>query len=129
MPIYLAFSLVPNFVYLMPFSVIGSIFISGGLFITVLYLIYDFPSPSRLTMFTDYTKIPLVVCVQLFAVHNMSLLMPLENSMRKPQQMSMVVIISMTFNIGINMIFGFLGYNKYKNACNIVVKNLPLNDM
>lgn len=129
LPIFLAFSLVPNFTWLVPFSVMGAIFLFFGFCATFYYLLSDFPSPSRLETFTNVEQLAIYCSVFLFAVHNMSMLMPLENSMVHPSKLPVVLGSSMMLNICIYMIFGFLGYNKYPDACDTVILNLPLDEL
>ncbi|XP_058789151.1 proton-coupled amino acid transporter-like protein pathetic [Phymastichus coffea] len=128
-PIFIAFSLVPNFRYLVPFSVMGAVFLFFGFCLTFYYLLSDFPSPSRLETYTDYEQLAIYCGVFLFAVHNMSILLPLENSMIHPSMMPVVLGSSMIVNVCIYILFGFLGYNKYPDACDTVIMNLPLNEL
>ncbi|XP_008216698.1 proton-coupled amino acid transporter-like protein pathetic isoform X1 [Nasonia vitripennis] len=129
LPIFCALSLIPNFKYLVPFTIIGSICLLLGFCTTLYYMIDQFPSPSRLEMYTDIEHLAIYCSVFLFAVHNMSMLMPLENTMRHPRRMGLVLGVSMIVNVIVNVTFGFLGYNKYQNACDTVIKNLPLDEL
>lgn len=129
LPIFCMLSLIPNFTWLMPFSVAGSCFLILGFCATFYYLLLDFPSPARLDEFTDVAYLPIYCSVFLFAVHNMSMLMPLENTMREPRKMPVVLASTMIINISTIVAFGFLGYNKYLDACDTVIKNLPLDEL
>ncbi|XP_015590133.1 proton-coupled amino acid transporter-like protein pathetic [Cephus cinctus] len=129
LPIYLGLALIPNLKYLVPISIIGSIFLGIGLFITVYYLFVDIPSPESLNVATNVLSLPVYCVIFLFAMHNMSILLPLENSMKNPKNMSKVLRASMALNTCIYATFGFLGYNKYNNTCDTVIKNLPLNEI
>ncbi|XP_074103302.1 proton-coupled amino acid transporter-like protein pathetic isoform X1 [Cotesia typhae] len=129
MPIYYILALMPNFKWLMPFSAAGASFLALGLTITLYYFFEDFQSPSRLQMYTGITAIPIFSSIFMFAVHNMTVIMPLENSMKNPRHMPRILTLSMMLNVLIYMIFGFLGYNKYIDACDTVIKNLPFGEI
>ncbi|KAJ8676540.1 hypothetical protein QAD02_012327 [Eretmocerus hayati] len=126
LPFFLLLSLIPNFAWLAPFSIIGSIFLFSGLIGTTFYLLADFPSPSRMQKFTSFDQIPLYCTFFLFAMHLMTVLLPLENTMKKPEKMPCIIVCAMTVNIMTNLTFGFLGYNKYIELCDTVIKNLPM---
>ncbi|KAK0094557.1 hypothetical protein PV326_010602 [Microctonus aethiopoides] len=129
LPIYCLLALIPNFKYLVPFSILGALLLGLGFSITLYYLFIDFPSPGRLDMYTDMLSIPIYGSIFLFAVHNMTMIMPLENSMKNPQNMPRILATSMIFNMFIYMSFGFFGYNKYPNTCDTIIKNLPINQI
>lgn len=59
----------------------------------------------------------------------MTVLLPLENTMKNPRHMPVILATTMMINMFIYIAFGFFGYNKYLDACDTVIKNLPLDDM
>ncbi|XP_046748299.1 proton-coupled amino acid transporter-like protein pathetic [Diprion similis] len=79
-------------------------------------------------MYTNFFAMPVYCTIFLFAIHNMCILMPLENSMKTPDHLPIILVISMTFSSTLYLLFGLLGYNKYVNPCDTVIKNLPLDD-
>ncbi|XP_023288802.1 proton-coupled amino acid transporter-like protein pathetic [Orussus abietinus] len=129
LPIYLGLSLVPNLKYLVPITIMGSIFLAGGIFVSIYYFFSDFPSPARLRQFTDVYSTSVYCSIFMFAVHNMSILMPLENTMKNPANMPSILGFGMALNVVVYVFFGFLGYNKYMDACDTVIKNLPLEEI
>ncbi|KAL6439646.1 hypothetical protein ACFW04_004022 [Cataglyphis niger] len=119
---------VPNLKYLAPFSVIGSLFLVLGVCIALYYFFDDVPDPRRLDTMTEILPVPMYCAIFLFALHNMTLYLPLENTMRHPDHLPRIIIISMLLNTFIYLTFGFFGYNKYPKACDTVIKNLPLEE-
>jgi len=128
-PVSVALGFVPSFKFLMPFSVMGTLCLIAGIVISFYYFIKDIPHPGRLDAFTDVLSVPLYCTMFLFALHNMTLCLPLENTMRYPNHLPRLIIISMLFNAIFYLAFGFLGYNKYPLACDTVIKNLPLDEV
>ncbi|KAL2736045.1 proton-coupled amino acid transporter-like protein pathetic isoform X1 [Vespula maculifrons] len=128
-PIYCCLILVPNFKYLVPFSIFGTIFFIIGITISLIYFLEDFPSLKRLDAFTNVRSVPMFLTIFIYALHNITILLPLENIMHNPTNLPRLIIISTLFNTIIYIIFGFLGYNKYKDTCDTVIKNLPLDEV
>lgn len=126
-PIYCLMAVLPNLKYLAPVSIIGSIFMIGGFLATLYYFFENMENPSRMNLYTDVLAVPVYCTIFLFSMQNICVLMPLENSMKTPGHLPVLLIASMTFNIVIYVLFGFFGYNKYEDACDTVIKNLPLN--
>ncbi|KAI4496230.1 hypothetical protein M0804_000040 [Polistes exclamans] len=128
-PIYCLMILVPNLKYLTPFSVIGTIFFIMGIGISLIYFLDDFSNPKRLDPFTNIYSVPMFSSIFLFALHNITIFLPLENTMKNPRNMPRLIIIATILNTLIYVTFGFLGYNKYKESCDTVIKNLPINEI
>ncbi|KAK2589149.1 hypothetical protein KPH14_001968 [Odynerus spinipes] len=127
-PICCLLVLVPNLRYLTPFSAIGTVFFVLGIAVSWIYFLDDFPDPTRLDRFTTVPSVPMYCSIFLYALHNITLLLPLENTMANPENMPRLVGIATIINTLIYIAFGFLGYNKYKESCDTVTKNLPLDD-
>ncbi|CAD1472446.1 unnamed protein product [Heterotrigona itama] len=126
-PFVCLLGLVRNLRWLAPFSVIGALLMFVGIFVTLYYLLEDIPDPARLEAFTYVLPVPMYCSLFLYALHSVTLCLPLENSMRKPQHLPRLITCSMLLNTCMYIAFGFLGYNKYtKNTCDTVIKNLPL---
>jgi len=128
-PFSVALGFVPSLKYLMPFSVLGTLFLLIGILIALYYFISDIPDPARLDAFTMFLPVPLYCSMFLFALHNITLYLPLENTMLHPTHLPRLIITSIVFNTIFYLVFGFLGYNKYPYACDTVIKNLPLDDV
>ena len=128
-PFVCLLGLVRDLRYLAPFSVIGALFMFVGIFVTLYYLLEDMPDPARLEAFTTVLPVPMYCSLFLFALHNVTLCLPLENSMKKPQHLPWLIACNMLLNTGMYIVFGYLGYNKYsRDTCDTVVKNLPLEE-
>ncbi|KAG5321786.1 S36A1 protein, partial [Acromyrmex heyeri] len=127
-PFACALGFVPNLKYLAPFSIIGTFFLFLGICIAFYYFLDEIPDPRRLNVLTEVLPVPMYCAIFLFALHNMTLYLPLENTMRHPSHMPRIIITSTLLNTVIYLIFGFLGYNKYPDACDTVIKNLPMEE-
>lgn len=127
-PFTCALGFVPNLKYLAPFSIIGTLFLSLGVCITFYYFFDDVPDPRRLNVLTEILPVPMYCTIFLFALHNMTLYLPLENTMKHPDHMPRLIVASTLLNTVIYLTFGFSGYNKYPNACDTVIKNLPMEE-
>ncbi|KAG7213062.1 hypothetical protein KM043_002393 [Ampulex compressa] len=128
-PLTCCLALVPNLKYLAPFSLLGFLLLALGMCIALYYLIEDIPDPERLTPLAEPLAVPVYCGIFLFALHNMTLYLPLENAMSHPGRMPRLIVFSTMLNTCLYVIFGFLGYNKYEDACDTVIKNLPLRDV
>lgn len=127
-PFTCALGFVPNLKYLAPFSVIGTLFLFLGVCTAFYYFLDKVPDPRRLDTLTEVLPVPMYCAIFLFALHNMTLYLPLENTMRHPGHMPRLIVASTLLNIVIYLAFGFLGYNKYPDACDTVIKNLPMEE-
>lgn len=120
---------VPNLMYLTPFSIIGFLFMFVGICVTLYYLLNDFPDPGRLQAFTHVLPAPMYCTLMLYALHNVTMCMPLENTMKNPLHLPRLITFSMLLNTLMYTVFGFLGYNKYTNrTCDTIIKNLPIEE-
>ncbi|CAK9795728.1 Proton-coupled amino acid transporter-like protein pathetic [Anthophora quadrimaculata] len=128
-PIICIFAFVPNLKYLAPFSVVGFLFMLTGFCVALYYLFQDFPNPGRLKPFTSVLPIPMYCTLFLYSLHNVTLCMPLENSMENPRRLPQLITYNMLANTCLYTTFGFFGYNKYMDeTCDTVIKNLPIDD-
>ncbi|CAD7012207.1 proton-coupled amino acid transporter-like protein pathetic [Ceratitis capitata] len=101
---------------LTPFSVIANIFIV----ITFSIVLYDlFSAPfvfSDKVLIAKPTQLPLYFATAIFSMEGIGTVMPIENSMKKPQQFlgcPSVLNIAMTIVISLFVIVGFFGYERY----------------
>lgn len=128
-PFVCLLSFIPNLKYLTPFSVVGALFMLIGISVTLYYLFEDLPDPARLEAFTQALPVPMYCNLFLYALHNVTLCLPLENSMKNPEHLPRLITCNILLNTCLCTMFGFLGYNKYmKNTCDTVIKNLPLEE-
>ncbi|KAL6260498.1 hypothetical protein P5V15_008022 [Pogonomyrmex californicus] len=127
-PCTVILAFVPSLKYLTPFSVIGSIFLFVGIFVAFYYFFDDIPDPGRLDAVTQILPVPMYCSIFMFALHNMTLYLPLENTMKYPHHLPRIIIANLLLNTFIYLTFGFIGYNKYPLACDTIIKNLPLEE-
>ncbi|XP_076752807.1 proton-coupled amino acid transporter-like protein pathetic isoform X2 [Xylocopa sonorina] len=126
-PVICMLGFIPNLKYLAPFSMIGTMFVLTGICVTVSYLVEDIPDPGRLNAFTYVLPVPMYCTMFLFSLHNVTLCMPLENTMKNPTHLPRLIRCNILLNTCLYTTFGFLGYNKYADAtCDTVIKNLPV---
>ncbi|XP_053978862.1 proton-coupled amino acid transporter-like protein pathetic [Hylaeus volcanicus] len=128
-PFVCGLGFVPNLAYLAPFSIIGFLFMFVGICVTLYYLLDNFPDPGRLETFTDVLHVPMYCNLMLYALHNVTMYMPLENTMKNPHHLPRLITFNMLLNTCLYTAFGFLGYNKYMlDTCDTVIKNLPIEE-
>lgn len=127
-PFTCVLGLVPSLKYLAPFSVIGTLFLFLGVCISLYYFLREIPDPGRLNAVTEVLPVPMYCAIFLFALHNMTLYLPLENTMKHPAHITRLIVVGTLLNTVIYVVFGFFGYNMYMDACDTVIKNLPMEE-
>ncbi|XP_017477887.1 PREDICTED: proton-coupled amino acid transporter-like protein pathetic [Rhagoletis zephyria] len=122
--IYIALTLIPclfigqirTLKLLVPFSAMANVFIVVTFGIVLYYLFNEPLVFSDKPLIAQATKIPLYFATVIFAMEGIGAVMPVENSMKKPQQFlgcpgvlntAMIVVVSLYATIG------FLGYVRY----------------
>lgn len=123
---------VPNLKYLAPVSAIANVFMGVGLGITFYYLVDDMPPVSDRPMAVDFMKIPSFFSIVIFAMEAIGVVMPLENSMKTPQNFIGLCGVLNQGMSGVTLIYillGFLGYVKYgEDAKGSITLNLPVEE-
>ncbi|XP_020287063.1 proton-coupled amino acid transporter-like protein pathetic [Pseudomyrmex gracilis] len=127
-PVICVMGLVPNLKYLAPFSVVGTTFLFLGVCTAFYYFFQNLPDPRRLDALTEVLPVPVYCAIFMFSLHNTTLYLPLENTMKYPNHMPRLIVGSLLLSAVIYLTFGFFGYNKYPNTCDTVIKNLPLEE-
>ncbi|CAO1436755.1 unnamed protein product [Diamesa serratosioi] len=126
-------SWVPNLKYLAPVSMIANAFMAIGLGITFYYLVFDLPDISKRELFTSVLKLPPFFGIVIFAMEAIGVVMPLENSMKTPQNFVGICGVLNKGMGGVTMVYillGFLGYMKYGNECQgSITLNLPIEEI
>jgi solute carrier family 36 (proton-coupled amino acid transporter) len=126
-------SWVPNLKYLAPFSAVANVFMGIGLLITFYYLTQDMPSISERDLHTSFLKIPPFFGIVIFAMEAIGVVMPLENSMKTPQNFIGICGVLNQGMSGVTLVYillGFLGYVKYGNeAQGSITLNLPIEEI
>ncbi|EZA61066.1 Proton-coupled amino acid transporter [Ooceraea biroi] len=98
-----ALGFAPSLKCLVPFSVIGSLFLIVGVCIACYYFLAVVPDPGRLDAFTQILPVPMYCAIFLFAPHNMTLYLPLENTMKHPTHMPRLIVANMVVKIAISL--------------------------
>ncbi|XP_068145467.1 proton-coupled amino acid transporter-like protein CG1139 [Drosophila tropicalis] len=135
--IYIAFAIIPclfigqirNLKWLVPFSLMANIFIVVTFAITLYYMFDETLVYSNKPLIAKASSIPLFFATVIFAMEGIGAVMPVENSMRKPQQFlgcPGVLNISMFTVVALYAIIGFFGYVRFGDAVRgSVTLNLP----
>lgn len=78
-------SWIPNLKYLAPVSMLANAFMGIGLGITFYYLVQDMPPISERNLVAPISTWPAFFSITIFAMEAIGVVMPLENSMKTPQ--------------------------------------------
>ncbi|XP_065368522.1 proton-coupled amino acid transporter-like protein CG1139 [Calliphora vicina] len=135
--IYIAMTLVPclfigqirNLKWLVPFSAMANVFIVVTFGIT-LYYMFNVPMVvSDKPYIAKVSQIPLFFATVIFAMEGIGVVMPVENSMKKPQQFlgcPGVLNTAMITVVSLYAIIGFFGYIRFgKEVRGSITLNLP----
>lgn len=121
--------------YLVPFSFLANAFLVISFGITLYYMfdgIQNVPTSDR-DLFTPVTKLPAFFSTVIFAMEGIGVVMPVENSMKKPEHFlgcPGVLNVAMTTVVLIYAIIGFFGYLKYGDLTEgSITFNLPVDEM
>ncbi|XP_055313263.1 proton-coupled amino acid transporter-like protein pathetic [Sitodiplosis mosellana] len=114
--------------YLVPFSAIANLCIVVTFTITLYYML---SSPIKLDRpkFSSFGQLPLFFSTVIFAMEGIGVVMPVENSMKKPQHFlgcPGVLNTAMFVVMSLYTVIGFLGYAVYGDAVEAsITLNLP----
>ncbi|XP_075165024.1 proton-coupled amino acid transporter-like protein acs [Haematobia irritans] len=135
--IYIALTLIPclfigqirNLKWLVPFSALANLFIVITFGIT-LYYMFNVPLDfSDKPYVAKASQIPLFFATVIFAMEGIGVVMPVENSMKKPQQFlgcPGVLNTAMITVVSLYAIIGFFGYIRYGSEVRgSITLNLP----
>ena len=120
--------------YLSPCSVIANVFQFVGLGIVFYYIFRDpLPHSSSVPWIAKSERLPLFFGTAIFAIEGISVVLPIENQMRKPKEMlgwNGVLNTSMALVTALYVAMGFYGYLKYGETIeSSITLNLPTADM
>ncbi|XP_068627844.1 proton-coupled amino acid transporter-like protein pathetic isoform X2 [Battus philenor] len=129
----LIFTQIKNLKYLAPFSGFANILLVATFVICLYYICADFPSIDSRPMSVDIGRLPLFIGTVIFAMEGIGVVLPVENTMAKPQHFlgcPGVLNITMSIVILLYMIMGFLGYICYGDeAAGSITLNLPTEEI
>ncbi|XP_062558473.1 proton-coupled amino acid transporter-like protein pathetic [Armigeres subalbatus] len=119
--------------YLVPFSAIANLFIVVTFGITLYYIFKDPLEFNDKPNFASFATLPLFFSTVIFAMEGIGVVMPVENSMAKPQQFlgcPGVLNTAMGTVITLYAIIGFFGYVRYGElSAGSITLNLPTEDV
>ena len=120
--------------YLSPCSVIANVFQFVGLGIVFYYIFRDpLPHSNSVPWIAKSERLPLFFGTAIFAIEGISVVLPIENQMRKPKDMlgwNGVLNTSMGLVTALYVAMGFYGYLKYGETIeSSITLNLPPADM
>lgn len=124
---------VRNLKYMVPFSMVANVSMLVGFIATLYYIFRDIKPIDSVDMFSTPAQLPIFFATVVFAIEGIGVVMPVENSMEKPQHflgcpgvlnITMSVVVTLYAVIGI---FGYLAYGSETKA--IVTLNLPSSDI
>ncbi|XP_058459149.1 proton-coupled amino acid transporter-like protein pathetic [Malaya genurostris] len=139
--IYILFTMIPilaigqirQLKFLVPFSALANVFIVITFGITLYYIFKDPLVFHDKPGFTSFSTLPLFFSTVIFAMEGIGVVMPVENSMAKPQHFlgcPGVLNTAMGTVIVLYAVIGFFGYVRYgENAAGSITLNLPTEDV
>ena len=108
------------------FSLTANILLFFGLGVIIYSVLDDIPNPRGLRAFEPIGDLPLFFGGAIYVVEGIGVVLPLENKMKKPEQFKKVLNFGMSFVFLLCVLFGFLGYNKYRDLIKPSISlNLP----
>nr|XP_019555078.2 proton-coupled amino acid transporter-like protein pathetic [Aedes albopictus] len=139
--IYILLTMIPILVigqirtlkYLVPFSALANLFIVVTFGITLYYIFKDPLVFDDKPNFSSFATLPLFFSTVIFAMEGIGVVMPVENSMAKPQHFlgcPGVLNTAMGTVITLYAVIGFFGYVRYGElSAGSVTLNLPTEDI
>ncbi|XP_047545681.1 proton-coupled amino acid transporter-like protein CG1139 isoform X1 [Vanessa atalanta] len=125
----LVFTQIKNLKYIAPFSGFANILLVLTFLICLYYICNEFPSFDSRPMAVPVGRLPLFIGTVIFAMEGIGVVLPVENTMAKPQHFlgcPGVLNITMTIVVLLYMVMGILGYLKYGDiAEGSITLNLP----
>lgn len=119
--------------YLVPFSALANLFIVVTFGITLYYIFKDPLQFDDKPNFSSFATLPLFFSTVIFAMEGIGVVMPVENSMAKPQHFlgcPGVLNTAMGTVITLYAVIGFFGYVRYGDiSAGSVTLNLPTEDI
>lgn len=138
--IYIALTLIPcmligqirNLKWLVPFSAMANIFIVVTFAITLYYMFNADLDFSTKPLIAPVSQMPLFFATVIFAMEGIGVVMPVENSMKKPQHFlgcPGVLNTAMLVVVSLYAIIGFFGYVRFGSSVRgSITLNLPDGD-
>ncbi|XP_045534024.1 proton-coupled amino acid transporter-like protein pathetic [Papilio machaon] len=118
--------------WLAPFSLLANILLVATFAICLYYIFKDEINFADKKLVGDGARFPVFLSTVIFAMEGMGVVMPVENSMKKPQHFlgcRGVLVIAMTLIMILYTTLGLFGYFRYGDALRgSITLNLPIDD-
>ncbi|VVC91657.1 unnamed protein product [Leptidea sinapis] len=114
----LIFTQIKNLKYIAPFSGFANILLVLTFLICIYYICDEFPDFDSKPTSVGIDRLPLFIGTVIFAMEGIGVVLPVENTMAKPQHFlgcPGVLNITMSIVVLLYMVMGILGYLKYGN--------------
>ncbi|KAM3968164.1 proton-coupled amino acid transporter-like protein acs [Aphomia sociella] len=125
----LIFTQIKNLKYLAPFSGFANILLVFTFVICLYYICREFPDVTSRPSSVDIGRLPLFIGTVIFAMEGIGVVLPVENTMAKPQHfLGCPGVLNLTMGVVVllYMIMGFLGYIRYgEELRGSITLNLP----
>lgn len=121
--------------YLVPFSFLANVLMVISFAITLVYMFNDIGDVDvkERELFSSFPQLPIFFSTVIFAMEGIGVVMPVENSMKKPQHFlgcPGVLNVAMVLVVALYTTIGFFGYYKYGQETKASITfNLPLDEM
>ncbi|XP_031339712.1 proton-coupled amino acid transporter-like protein pathetic isoform X2 [Photinus pyralis] len=119
--------------HLVPYSFLANIFMVTSFAISLYYLFLDIPDPSSRPLFSSIGHLPLFFSTVIFAMEGIGVVMPVENSMKKPQHFlgcPGVLNGAMSIVVLLYAVIGFFGYLKFGDETQgTITLNFPVDEI
>ncbi|XP_050672675.1 proton-coupled amino acid transporter-like protein pathetic [Leptidea sinapis] len=129
----LIFTQIKNLKYIAPFSGFANILLVLTFLICIYYICDEFPDFDSKPTSVGIDRLPLFIGTVIFAMEGIGVVLPVENTMAKPQHFlgcPGVLNITMSIVVLLYMVMGILGYLKYGNdAAGSITLNLPTQEI
>ncbi|XP_050672683.1 proton-coupled amino acid transporter-like protein pathetic [Leptidea sinapis] len=118
--------------WLAPFSLIANVLLVATFLICIYYIFKDEITISDKKIIGSPARLPAFLSTVIFAMEGIGVVMPVENSMKKPQHFlgcPGVLFIAMSFIMMLYTILGVFGYFRYGDELKgSITLNLPMDD-
>ena len=112
--------------YLAPFSAVANAGTVVSILIMFRYMLGNIPSPSEYDKFAGFATLPAYFGTIVFAFEGIGVVLPLENSMRNPEDFGFILNVGMFSVVSLYLIFGFIGYVRFGDQiADAITLNLP----
>ncbi|KAF5295595.1 hypothetical protein FQR65_LT10398 [Abscondita terminalis] len=119
--------------HLVPFSFLANVCLIAAFAITLYYLFLQMNPVSSVPGFASVSTLPIFFSTVIFAMEGIGVVMPVENSMKKPQQFlgcPGVLNVAMTTVVLLYTVIGFLGFLRFGDETEAsITLNLPIEEI